>query len=174
MGHFLWALLGIFGVLISSSGWLGKDRLDRWNAAVERRILGKESIPAKMHSWFWDFAQKGDDLATWLWGAGFLILIVVGIGWLGLQLFAHSDANLMGNALHWQFHLSQFLALGSIFFIFIPAYLASFLCHILLELLLAPYRITHCVEQKDVLQRTLQLVGAGIAIFGILGSFLQW
>jgi hypothetical protein len=63
MGQFLWALLGIFGVLISSSGWLGKDRLERWNATVERSILGKQSIPEKMHSWFSNFAQKGDDLA---------------------------------------------------------------------------------------------------------------
>jgi hypothetical protein len=71
MGHFLWALLGIFGVLISSSGWLGKDRLESWNATVERSILGKQSIPEKMQSWFSNFALKATTSLGGLGAQGF-------------------------------------------------------------------------------------------------------
>ena len=79
----------------------------------------------------------------------------------------------MGAVLHCLFHLAVVLFLGGMFFILFPAYLLSFLCHVLLELLLLPYRFTYFLEYKDVLQRTLQLIGAGIAILGILGSLLH-
>jgi hypothetical protein len=183
------SILVIVGSVVAGAGVIGKSRLERWDAAVNQMVFGKEALYRVIARRMDGFLQKRGVFSIYekLFNAVVVILIV------SFGIAAPLYTFFLGG-LYWatngrmgisssesppapEFVINAALALiwiwaallGVIFLYFVGLLLLS----LLLAVIFLPYRIVHKLEAQATLERALTLSGLILGIAGLLVSRIK-
>jgi hypothetical protein len=180
--------ISVLGAFLLGIGWVGKRRLEKWDAAVQKyfeivkawqgrnlRRLG-EYIDQKAFPFIVRSSVKifrGFKRSLW-------VLMPMMFAFFALGFWADYMKNKIPNWV-WDvfvigsvtticvlclFLVALFLPVIVLTVIILPAYLVLFIS-VLLRMPLAPYLMTRRVEEEDALERTFLLVGTVLSVIGI-------
>jgi len=180
MNHAIGVLTGSFGALLLGVGWVGKARLERWDAVVAGWVRGEDSIFAQLKNWLQSMAVRDGFIEVSRryaeWGCfGAFLSTASGIALALVSVVIGLDFN------HWVKTASDMLCCaGIILFCLLFLYwaiwifskmvplAAYYLALLLFGTLLLPYRLTYWLEKSSVVERTFIFVGTLITVVGIV------
>ncbi len=154
---------------MTSSGWIGKERLKKWEISIEeladvkKGIKWAQNLDNSIKSRLNRIIFNGRNLTVFMIFFGLAITgAIVVQAWDNLPTVFVSIIVVVMSIVC----LIQFIWVG----IFVSSRYVGYILLLPIWLLMAPYKLIHRMESESVLERTLALVGI---LLGMIGIFIM-